>query len=64
MGAMPFNLSDSVTEALQQLQNGQVNWVEMYLNQETIELSQSKEVDVKEPLQNHVPSNDARFLLY
>lgn len=61
MGALPFNLSNSVTEALQQLQNGQVNWVEMYLDQETVELSQSKEVDVKEPLQNHVPPNDARY---
>lgn len=60
MGALPFELSSSVITALSQLQNGEVNWVEMYLNQETVELGMAKTVDVKEPLQSHVNESDGR----
>jgi twinfilin len=60
MGALPFELSSSVISALGQLQSGAVNWIEMYLNQETVELAEAKEVDPKEPLQSHVCSTDAR----
>ena len=60
MGALPFELSSSVISALGRLQSGEVNWLEMYLNQETVELAEAKEVDPKEPLQSHVCSTDAR----
>jgi twinfilin len=60
MGALPFELSPDVIAALAQLQAGEVNWVEMTLNQETVELAGAKEVDPKEPLQLHVSATDAR----
>jgi hypothetical protein len=60
MGALPFELSSAVISSLGQLQSGEVNWIEMYLNQETVELAEAKEVDTKEPLQTHVCSSDAR----
>jgi twinfilin len=63
MGALPFQLSAAVIAALAQLQAGEVNWVEMSLDQETVELAAAKEVDAKEPLQSHVSVTDARCAL-
>lgn len=60
MGALPFELSSHVISALTQLQQGEVNWVEMYLNGEAVELGVAKTVEVKEPLQSHVNDTDAR----
>jgi twinfilin-like protein len=61
MGALPFSLSAAVTSALSSLQSGEINWVEMYLSGETIELSLAKVVDTKEPLQAHVPLEARSF---
>mmetsp|Transcript_6225 Transcript_6225/g.9388 ORF Transcript_6225/g.9388 Transcript_6225/m.9388 type:complete len:343 (+) Transcript_6225:92-1120(+) len=63
MGALPFHLSSSIISALDKLEKGEVNWVEMTLNSsEEIDLVHEKVVDTNSTLQAHISSTDARFI--
>ena len=64
MGALPFHLSSSIISALDKLEKGEVNWVEMTLNSsEEIDLVHEKVVDTNSTLQAHISSTDARSIL-
>lgn len=62
MGALPFNMSDAVIAALAQFKEQQINWVDMYVENEEVQLSDAKKVDTNMPLVEYVSANSGRFL--
>lgn len=62
MGALPFNLSEAVISALAQFKAQEINWVDMYVENEEVQLSDAKKVDTTMPLVEHVSATSGRFL--
>lgn len=62
MGALPFSLSEEATTALNQFKNNEVNWIEMYVQNESVHVHQSKYIANIElsPLAPLVPNTDGR----
>lgn len=62
MGALPFNMSEAVISALAQFKAQEINWVDMYVENEEVQLSEAKKVDTSAPLMEHVSATSGRFL--
>ena len=62
MGALPFNMSEAVIAALTQFKAQEINWVDMHVENEEVQLSDAKQVDASGPLAEHVSPNSGRFL--
>lgn len=62
MGALPFNMSPAVITALAQFKEQEVNWVDMYVENEEVQLSDAKKVDTSSPLAEFVSGTSGRFL--
>ena len=61
MGALPFNMSESVVSALSQFKDKDINWVDMYVENEEVQLSDAKKVDTTMSLTEHVSPTSGRF---
>mmetsp|Transcript_34350 Transcript_34350/g.64047 ORF Transcript_34350/g.64047 Transcript_34350/m.64047 type:complete len:182 (+) Transcript_34350:539-1084(+) len=62
MGALPFNMSDAVIAALAQFIDQEINWVDMYVENEEVQLSDAKKVNTNLPLAEFVSATSGRFL--
>lgn len=62
MGALHFKMSDAVLSALAQFKAQDINWVDMYIENEEVQLSVAKKVDTSTSLAEHVSPSSGRFL--
>lgn len=62
MGSLPFNMSEAVIAALARFKAQEINWVDMYVENEEVQLEDAKQVDTSAPLAEHVSASSGRFL--
>ena len=62
MGSLPFNLSDSVIAAFAQFKAQEINWIDMYVENEEVQLDCAKRVDTSSPLSDHISPSHGRFV--
>lgn len=62
MGALPFDMSAAVTEALARLKGREINWVDMYVENEEVQLAEALQVDASQPLGHLVSGSSGRFI--
>lgn len=60
MGVLPFTLGPSVQDEFQRFVSGDINWIELSLDNEVIHLQAAKVVDISDNLQAHVNADSAR----
>lgn len=61
MGVLPFTLREGVQEEFQKFKVNSVNWIELSIVDESIQLEASKTVDRHDSLQEHIKNDSARF---
>ena len=60
MSVIPFKLGGGVAEAFNKIKTGDVNWIEMSVVSEVIQLESTNTVDSKASLQHHINIENAR----
>lgn len=63
MNVLPFPLTDDAQNAINKFRSGEINWVDLTLEGETIHCIDTAVVEADEKLMGHVSNEDARYAL-